>query len=159
MGTDGRQQILAANLDYPNGIVLSHDQSVLYVAESYKNRIIKIDLESPGLAKGGANVFAELPRHQSGEEQANLPDGLTLDNEGNLWVAHYGMQAVHKLSPQGMLLSSTDTTLPLTSNLVFADEKTLIITGVIRRPKLQEDCFEFIYNFLFFAACYFAGLK
>lgn len=134
LGIDGQQRILVGNLDYPNGLVLSYDQKVLYVAESYKNRIIKIDLESPGLAKGSTNVFAELPRHHSSKEQDNLPDGLTLDNNKNLWVAHYGMQAIHKLSPKGRLLFSINTTMPFTSNLVFADERTLIITGGYGEP-------------------------
>ncbi len=134
LGADGQRHILATGLDYPNGLVLSSHQEWLYVAESYKNRILKIDLKSPGIAKGRAEIFAELPRHQSGREQDNLPDGLTLDKYGNLWVAHYGMQAVHWISPAGRLLSSINTMMPFTSNLIFADEQTLIVTGGYEEP-------------------------
>jgi len=134
LGADGKQAILLANLDYPNGLVLSRDQSFLYVAESYKNRIIVIDIASPGIRQGSFKVFSELPKHHSGKEQDNLPDGLTMDSEGNLWVAHYGMQAVHKFSPEGSLLYSINTTMPFTSNLIFINQKTLIITGGYGEP-------------------------
>ncbi|HEX3934340.1 MAG TPA: SMP-30/gluconolactonase/LRE family protein, partial [Puia sp.] len=72
--------------------------------------------------------------HLSGKEQDNLPDGMTLDDDENLWVAHYGMQAIHKLSPGGNLLLSVNTTIPFTSNLTFSDERTLIVTGGYGEP-------------------------
>ena len=134
VGIDKKQAVLLDNLDYPNGLVLSHDQRLLYVAESYKNRIIVIDLASPGTRKGIYKVFSKLPKHISGREQDNLPDGLTIDSDGNLWVAHYGMQVIHKISPDGRLLFSINTTMQFTSNLAFIDEQTLIVTGGYGEP-------------------------
>ena len=133
-GANGEQSILAKDLDYPNGLVISYDQKILYVAESYKNRILKIDLESPGKAKDNVGVFAELPVNASGKKEDNLPDGLALDYDGNVWVAHYGMQLVHKLSSQGELLCSIDTGMPLTSNLLFLNPETIVITGGYGEP-------------------------
>lgn len=132
LGKDGRQHVLAADLDYPNGLVLSRNQQCLYVAESYKNRIISIDLEEPGKAREGYRVFANLPQNESG--QYNLPDGLALDGYGNIWVAHYGMQAIQVLSSDGELLRSVKTGVPLTSNLTFINERTLFITGGFGEP-------------------------
>jgi gluconolactonase len=134
LGVNGEQNILANDLDYPNGLVMSLDQKALYVAESYKNRIIKIGLESAGKMKDHIDVFAELPIHPSGKEIDNLPDGLALDDDGNLWVAHYGMQAIHKLSPEGKLLASIDTNMPFTSNLFFYNPETIVVTGGYGEP-------------------------
>ena len=133
-GANGGQSILAKDLDYPNGLVISSDQKILYVTESYKNRILKIDLESPGKAKDNVGVFAELPKNISGKKEDNLPDGLSLDHNGNLWVAHYGMQLLHKLSSQGELLCSIDTGMPLTSNLFFLNPETIVVTGGYGEP-------------------------
>lgn len=133
-GINGEQSILSDDLDYPNGLVLSLDQKTLYVAESYKNRILKVTLESAGKTKDPIEVFADLPAHLSGKATDNLPDGLTLDHEGNLWVAHYGMQSIHKLSPEGRLLASMDTHMPLTSNLFFYDRSTIVVTGGYGEP-------------------------
>lgn len=132
LGKDGQQHILEEKLDYPNGLVLSKDERRLYVAESYKNRIILIDLEEPGRSRKGHHVFATLPQHTAGGY--NLPDGLALDHHGNIWVAHYGLQAVQVLSPEGELLCSVDTGVPLTSNLVFINKETLFITGGFGEP-------------------------
>lgn len=134
LGVNGEQTILANDIDYPNGLVMSFDQKTLYVAESYKNRVIKITLESAGRMKGHIDVFAALPAHSSGKETDNLPDGLALDRDGNVWVAHYGMRSLHKLSPEGNLLASIDTNMPLTSNLFFYNPETIIVTGGYGEP-------------------------
>lgn len=133
LGNGGQQSIFLEELDYPNGIILSHDESVLYVAESYKNRILKIELEKQGKA-GNVSLFAELPSHSSGKKENNLPDGLAMDEDGNVWVAHYGLQAIHQLSPDGELLTSIDVKMPLTSNLCFVDRQTIVVTGGYGEP-------------------------
>lgn len=134
LGINGEQKIVAAGLDYPNGLVLSSDGKSLYVAESYKNRIVRIKLKAPGLADSDFHVHANLPQHTSGKEQDNLPDGLALNGSGELLVAHYGMQAIQLLSDKGETVASIDTGMPLTSNLCLIDEQTLIVTGGYGEP-------------------------
>ena len=129
----GDERILLENLDYPNGIIFSHDEEVLYVAESYKNRILKISLKRNGEVDK-VNVFANLPVHKTGEEENNLHDGLAVDYNGNIWVAHYGMKSILQLSPSGKLLRSEEVDFPLTSNLFFADKNMLIVTGGFGEP-------------------------
>ncbi|MBO9611334.1 MAG: SMP-30/gluconolactonase/LRE family protein [Dyadobacter sp.] len=136
LGKDGAQQCIAGGLDYPNGLALSPDHSLLYVAESYQNRILAIPLNEKQLSP--AWVWAKLPRHRSGRPVDNLPDGLATDAQGRVWVAHYGMQAIQVLSPEGRLLASLDTALPLTSNLCFVSDhrhrKSVLITGGYAEP-------------------------
>lgn len=134
----GEERVVASDIDYANGLVLSPDENYLYIAESYQNRILVVELVEPGVAKGKPQVFAELPRNTSGSEIGNLPDGLAVDREGKLWVAHYGMQAVQVLSSRGDLLFSIDTNLPLTSNLCFIEDtlaqQRLLVTGGYGEP-------------------------
>lgn len=134
VGENGNELVIASHLDYPNGLVLSHDEQFLFVAESYGNRIIKIDVTLPVSTENRITLFANLPSHASGREQDNLPDGLALDQNSNLWVAHYGMQAVQVLSAQGNLIVSIDTTMPYTSNLAFIDDDTVLVTGGYGEP-------------------------
>lgn len=134
VGADGKQGILARDLDYPNGLVLSSSREILYVAESYKNRILKIHLQRPPKAMEEIEVLAELPVHASKKMEDNLPDGLAMDQAGNIWVAHYGMQSIHKLSSEGRLLDSINTSMPLTSNLFFINPETIIVTGGYGEP-------------------------
>ncbi|WP_353718310.1 SMP-30/gluconolactonase/LRE family protein [Dyadobacter sp. 676] len=136
VGKDGAQQCIAAGLDYPNGLALSPDQSLLYVAESYRNRILSIS-PSEETARP-VSVWATLPAHQSGRPVDNLPDGLATDAEGRVWAAHYGMGAIQVFSPEGSLLATLDTGLPLTSNLCFVSDqphrKSVLVTGGYAEP-------------------------
>ncbi|WP_028667762.1 SMP-30/gluconolactonase/LRE family protein [Runella zeae] len=137
-GADGNEKVVLRGIDYANGLALSNDERFLYVAESYQNRILRVELAEPGVAAAKAEVFADLPTHVSGVISQNLPDGLAIDPQGNLWVAHYGMQAIQVLNSQGEWLFSLDTQLPLTSNLCFIEyqpeRQVLLVTGGYGEP-------------------------
>lgn len=133
ISSTGEEKMILQDLDYPNGLALSNDESVLFVAESYKNRIVAFDLEGLGKTDPSPRVFAALPKHRSGMLIRNLPDGIKVDSGGNLWTAHYGMGKVHVISPEGQLLQSIKTEFELTSNL-FIKENKVFITGGYSEP-------------------------
>lgn len=130
----GRETLVISGLDYPNGLSLSHDQTTLYIAESYKNRIIRISINAPGISNGEYSVLADLPVHQSGNAFSNLPDGLAIDDKGLLWVAHYGMNAVHVIDPLRALVKTFDIVFPLVSNVFISKNCQLIVTGGYGEP-------------------------
>ncbi len=134
LGGNGEQKVVVTGIDYPNGLVLSADENWLIIAESYTNRILKVKLMAPGLADGATEDFVELPKNPSGSKADNLPDGLALGMNGELLVAHYGMQAIQVISEEGNLLLSIDSGMPLTSNLCFIDEQSIIVTGGFGEP-------------------------
>jgi len=125
----GKTHLVAEGLAFPNGIVLRPDRKTLLVAESQKNRILAYDVLAPGKV-GPLRVFAELPT-KSGDQIDNQPDGICLDEEGNLYVAHYGMQQVQVLDPNGKLLRRYPGGNMTTSNVGFGGPKMnqLYITG------------------------------
>lgn len=128
---NGNQYLVASEIDYPNGLALSKNEKILYVAESYKNRIIAFSVFS-SIKWGHSEIFSILP---SGNCEYNLPDGLAVDNDGRLWVAHYGMGAIQILLPSGELADSINMPFPLVSNLFIQNENNLIIvTGGYKEP-------------------------
>lgn len=129
----GSERIIATNLDFPNGIALSKDGRMLFIAESYQNRILMIALNSDGEPEDDWSVFAVLPYHPSGDVVKNLPDGIKIDDEGCMWIAHYGMQCVQVLSPEGQLINCIKTEFPLVSNL-YLKGKEVIVTGGYAEP-------------------------
>lgn len=124
---------IAEGFDYPNGLVLSADERHLFVAESYRNRILRLTLDGPGRLLDW-EVWCDLPRNSSGVAEANLPDGLAMDELGQLWVAHYGMGSIQVIGADGELLKSIPTGLPLTSNVCLIDSTTIMVTGGISEP-------------------------
>jgi gluconolactonase len=132
---DRRTHLLAEGLAFPNGIVLRPDGRTLLVAESQRNRILSYALSSPGKA-GAMTVFATLPQ-KAADQIANEPDGMCLDTDGNLYVAHYGMRQVQVLAPDGGLLRRYPAGNLTTSNVAFGGRRMdqLFITGALGEEK------------------------
>jgi gluconolactonase len=120
---------IAKGLAFPNGIVLRPGAKELLVAESKRNRILAFPVSEPGKL-GEARVLIKLPEKGPGQID-NQPDGITLDNAGNLYVAHYGMRQVQVISPAGELIRRYPGGNLTTSNVAFAGEKMdqLYMTG------------------------------
>ncbi|MGI0014625.1 MAG: SMP-30/gluconolactonase/LRE family protein, partial [Nitrososphaera sp.] len=81
-------------------------------------------------------IFAPLPT-KTGDQIDNQPDGICLDQDGNLYVAHYGMHQVQVLSPQGKLLRRYPGGNLTTSNVAFGGPNMdqLYITGALGDEK------------------------
>jgi gluconolactonase len=128
---DGAAHLVAENMGFPNGLVLPPGGKKLFVGESLYNRIVEFDVLEPGRL-GEMRVFASLPSPTKGEPAAK-PDGMALDEDGNLYVAHYGMSAVQVLDPRGKLIATLPTGAMYTSNVAFAGDKMdqLYVTGSI----------------------------
>lgn len=84
LSVDGKLTCLVNTIPSPNGIVLDLNEKVVLVAVTRANAIWRIPLMSDGsVSKVG--VAAQLSGGLAG------PDGLALDEEGGLVIAHPGM--------------------------------------------------------------------
>jgi gluconolactonase len=134
----GQTHAVANGLAFPNGIALAADGRTLYVAESARNRILKFEVRPDGTL-GPHSLFAELPR-KSGQQIANEPDGIALDRDGNLFVAHYGMRQVQVLAPDGRVLRSYPAGNLTTSNVAFGGPtgSELYVTGALADERTSK---------------------
>ncbi len=128
-GKDGVTHTIAKGLAFPNGIVLRPGGKELLVGESKKNRILAFPVQAPGKL-GEPRVLVELPEKGEGQID-NQPDGMCLDAEGNLYVAHYGMRQVQVVSPEGKVIRRYPGGNLTTSNVAFAGPNLdqLFVTG------------------------------
>jgi gluconolactonase len=126
----GVTRTVASGLAFPNGIVLRPGGKELLVGESKRNRILAYPVLEPGKL-GPMRVLADLPANPSGKAEDNQPDGICLDAEGNLYVAHYGMRQVQVVSPDGRLIRRYAGGNRTTSNVCFAGPNLdqLFVTG------------------------------
>lgn len=123
----GKVTLLTGDLSRPNGIALSPDQKTLYVANSDRARPVwmAFELLADGTVKNGRVLFDATPLVNKGLR--GLPDGLKVDELGNLWAT--GPGGVLVLSPQGRHLG-TILTGQATGNCAFGDDGTsLYITA------------------------------
>jgi gluconolactonase len=114
----GECHTVARPLAFPNGIVIRPGGRELLVAESRRNRILNFSVAAPGKL-GEFAVLIDLPRKGEGQID-NQPDGIALDADGNLYVAHYGMRQVQVVSPEGKLVRRYAGGNLTTSNVAFA---------------------------------------
>jgi sugar lactone lactonase YvrE len=70
--------IVASDLEFPNGMVISADRKTLIVAESTGRRLTAFTIADDG-ALSGCRVFAE--------GLDGPPDGIALDAEGGVWTS------------------------------------------------------------------------
>jgi len=93
---DGSVHVVLENVTISNGLEWSPDGSRAYYNDTPTQRIDVFDYDSEsGLT--GRRPFAEVPAEAGG------PDGLTVDEEGGVWVALYGGGAVRRYTPEGVL--------------------------------------------------------
>jgi len=102
----------------PNGILLTPDNKTLYLADNTAGLIYRYDVAGPG----------QLTQETKWIELGAHPDGLTLDEFGNLYVA-CGRSGVKVYAKNGDFLGTIE--LPYASNCVFGgkDFRTLFVTS------------------------------
>lgn len=89
-GTSGA--VVAGPFGYANGLALSADARTLFMVESDTALVFRFDITPDG-ALGPAQLFAE--------QVGRFPDGLVLDESGNLYVSCYASDDVHRVTPAG----------------------------------------------------------
>jgi gluconolactonase len=114
----GRTHTVAKGFAFPNGIVIRPGGKELLVGESKRNRILAFPVTAPGTL-GKPTVLVDLPVKGEGQID-NQPDGIALDADGNLYVAHYGMRQVQVVSPGGKIVRRYPGGNLTTSNVAFA---------------------------------------
>jgi sugar lactone lactonase YvrE len=75
---DGDAWVVAEQLLFPNGMVITNGGRTLVVAESFGQRLSAYDMEPDG-SLANPRVWADL--------RPNVPDGICLDAAGGIWVA------------------------------------------------------------------------
>jgi gluconolactonase len=93
-GEGAKVQLFQENIAYPNGIAISPDGQRVYISEYGKNRII-------GAPAMNAKDIYDTPYVFARFEGGVGPDGLAVDTEGNVYVAHYKAGEVVVVDPNG----------------------------------------------------------
>ncbi len=123
---DGTVTRLIEDRTAPNGVILSPDETVLYVIPSMEKQMWAYPVESPGKL-GAGRVFCEL---RQGPGQSNSGgDGLTVDTQGNLYItSSLGLQI---FDPTGKALGIISIPGEQPANVTFGgpDRRTLYITA------------------------------
>jgi sugar lactone lactonase YvrE len=100
LGTpDGSARRVADGISFPNGMVVTPDNSTLIVAESYANRFTAFDIAPDG-SLSNRRLWADLV--------GGFPDGICLDAENAIWYADVPNKRCVRVREGGEVLQSID---------------------------------------------------
>ncbi|MFF3767379.1 SMP-30/gluconolactonase/LRE family protein [Streptomyces sp. NPDC001922] len=92
---DGGVQCVLSGLTVPNGPAFTPCGTVMYLADSARRVIHRFPVEPASGELGPGEVFARFSADEG------RPDGMTVDDEGHLWVALWGGAQVRRYAPRG----------------------------------------------------------
>lgn len=90
----GDVRVVASDLHFPNGTVVTPDGATLVVAETMGQRLTAFDIATDG-SLGGRREWAKIQ---------GLPDGICLDAEGRIWVCDPAGGDVMRVAEGGEVL-------------------------------------------------------
>jgi D-xylonolactonase len=98
-----------------NGPVISPDGGWLYHTDSPVGSVYRYPLDVTGEA-GAREPFIQF------EAGWGHPDGMTIDRDGGIWIAHWGGSCVSRFTPAGVRERSIQLPTSQITNCVFAGE-------------------------------------
>ena len=121
---DGSVREVLGGVTNSNGIAWSPDGAQVYYVDTGLGRVDRLELDPSTGAVVGRTTVVSVPPSEG------LPDGLTIDAEGHLWLALWGGGCVRRYAPDGELVLVLELPAALVTSLCFggADLDELFIT-------------------------------
>jgi sugar lactone lactonase YvrE len=110
----GRTELVLAGLTISNGLGWSPDGSTMYLVDSGPRLVHAFAFDGERGTISGKRVLATVA------EALGAPDGMTVDADGDLWVAVYGAGRIHRYSPDGVLRQALAVPAKQTTSCAFA---------------------------------------
>lgn len=107
-----------------NGPAFSMDGATMYFNDSLGRQTLAYDIVATSLMPRNRRVF----RTYTADE--GLPDGNTVDADGNIWTAHWGGSQISQMTPSGVVIETYPVPALNVTSLCFGGEgyRTLYIT-------------------------------
>jgi gluconolactonase len=131
----GQVREVANNINYANGVGVSRDGKLLYVAESRAGRLLTFDIGVGGSLSHQAALVKLADIIGDGRHDRFTPDGLRVDKNGNLFVGLYDGGGFAVLTAGGKLVKKIDLPAAHHASLAIApDGATVFATATDDAP-------------------------
>ncbi len=117
IGADLKPEIQLSNLTISNGMAWTADQQTFFYIDTPTKKIQEFAFDPESGAIEFRRIAVEIP------EGLGFPDGMCIDKEGMLWVAHYAGSGVYRWNPiTGDLLDKIELPVPHVTSCCFGGE-------------------------------------
>ncbi|MCK0158255.1 SMP-30/gluconolactonase/LRE family protein [Cellulophaga sp. F20128] len=114
-----------------NGLAWSIDKKTMYFIDTAIRSIYAFDFDNKSKISN-QRILVTIPK------QFGSPDGMTIDNKGNLWVAMWGGACVLCINPEsGLILEKVEVDAPLVTSCVFGGQNMDILFITTAREGLK----------------------
>jgi sugar lactone lactonase YvrE len=117
LGADAKPVRMLTGLTVSNGLGWSPDRTTMYFIDSPTQRIDVFDFDLDRGEIANRRTLVEIP------QAWGLPDGMTIDQEGFLWVAFWGGSAVRRFDPAGAVVSTVEFPVSQVTSCAFGGEE------------------------------------
>jgi sugar lactone lactonase YvrE len=114
---NGSTELMLDGLTISNGLGWSPDGRTMYLADSGPRIIHAFSFDGDRGTISNARVLIEVP------EEVGAPDGLTVDADGELWVAIYGGGRINRYSADGALRQTLPVPAKQSTSCAFAGHR------------------------------------
>jgi len=131
---DGSLQVMDSGYMVPNGPAFSACGRWLYHSDTARRTIYRFEITQTGIA-------ARQPHIQFAQEDG-YPDGMTVDREGCLWVAHWDGGRISRFRPDGSFDRAIHLPARRITNITFAGEaldRMFVTSAATGLPKSEYD--------------------
>ena len=105
-----------SGLAVPNGLGWSPDGSRMYFIDSTWSEVREYPYDPTTGTMGEARSLIRFP------EDGSVPDGMTVDAEGCLWIARWGAGCVVRVTPEGAVVDRVDLPVSRVTSCTFGGE-------------------------------------
>jgi sugar lactone lactonase YvrE len=110
---DGSVHLASPDMHFPNGMVVTPDGKTLIVAETLSMCLTAFDIEDDG-SLTNRRVWAEVGMR--------APDGIALDEAGNVWVANAMAAECALVAEGGKIMQTIETSQPCFACMLGGDD-------------------------------------
>lgn len=127
-GPGGTEQMFDG-ISVSNGIAFDEGRARMYFTDSWTWRIDVCDYDVTTGAVFDRRPFVRV------DKAIGMPDGLTVDAEGGVWVSLFGGGAVHRYGPDGRLSEAVPLPVSLPTSVAFGgpELRTMFVTTASHR--------------------------
>lgn len=115
--TDFEVVPVLADVSVPNGLAWAADERTMYFIDSVTNGVDILDYSPQSGAVTNRRRLIDIAA------EIGLPDGMTIDIDGFLWIALWGGGAVRRYSPEGALDSVVQLPATQVTSCTFGGEQ------------------------------------
>jgi sugar lactone lactonase YvrE len=134
IGPNLTPEVQLKNLTISNGMAWTADQQTFYFIDTPTKKIQEFAFDSESGAIEFRRIAVEIP------EGLGFPDGMCIDREGMLWVAHYAGSGVYRWNPNmGQLLDKIELPVPHVTSCCFGGENLDLMLITTAQENLTAD--------------------